>query len=118
MSLLTISMNESRDLYVNRFGSIAVSNDEEAMAEYMTQLLSSLQGEFRFNKQRGMVYMTTIYTAGDAGIASLRASIVKAVNESEVSVLGITELDLAHINTQLRMQMTIATTYGNIYLQV
>ena len=118
MSALTISMNESRDLFMNRFGSVESTADEDAMAEYMTQLLSSLQGEFRFNKQRGMVYMTTIYTTGDAGIPPLRASIINAVNNADVSVLGVASLDLAHIDERLRMQMTIATTYGNIYLQV
>lgn len=117
MSLLSIAMNENRDLFMNRFGNIEVTADENAMADYMTQRLSSLKGEFRFDKQRGMVYMTTVYVNGDAGIAPLRASIIDAVTSSE-NVLGIASLDMAHVDDNLRMQMTVATPYGQIYLQV
>lgn len=44
-----------------------------------------------------MVYMTTIYTTGDEVFQSLCASIINAVNNADVSVLGVASLDLAHI---------------------
>lgn len=118
--MITLSATQaSRDLYLDRFGNLSTSSDEDAMAEYMTQRLSSLVGEFNFDKQRGIPYMTTVYTQGAAGIPALRASILDAISSSE-NVVGIAYLNMSLEGSvdNLRFEVSIATPYGRIAVRV
>jgi hypothetical protein len=115
MSTLTLAMDGNRDLFMNRFSNIETKVDEEAMADYLTQRLSSLVGEFRFNKQRGISYMTTVYTSGKEGIPALRASIIAALS-AEATVAGISYLNMAQTDDSLVFELSVATIYGQVYL--
>lgn len=117
MSTLTLAMDSNRDLFMNRFSSIETKADEEAMADYLTQRLSTLKGEFRFDKQRGIAYMTTVYTSGKEGIPALRANIIAAITASE-NVVGISYLNMAQTEDDLEYELSVATIYGQIYLRV
>lgn len=117
MSLLTLAVNASRDLYVDRFGNLATVTDEDAMAEFLTQRLSSLTGEFRFDKQRGIAYMTTVYTGGKASIPALRANIISALSNTQ-DVVAVSSLALSQEEDNLEFELSVATTYGQIYLRV
>lgn len=118
MSLLTLAVNSSRSLYVDRFGNLATSTDENAMEEFLTQRLSSLTGEFRFDKQRGISYMTTVYSGGKESIPALRANIISALTASQ-EVIAVSSLALAKKeDDNLAFELSVATTYGQIYLRV
>lgn len=117
MSTLTLAMDSNRDLFMNRFSSLETKADEEAMADYLTQRLSSLKGEFRFNKPRGIAYMTTVYTSGKEGIPALRANIIAALSATE-NVVGISYLNMAQAEDDLEFELSVATVYGQVYLRV
>lgn len=117
MSLLTLAVDSSRSLFVDRFGNLATSTDENAMAEFLTQRLSSLTGEFRFDKQRGIAYMTTVYTGGKESIPALRANIISALSNTQ-DVIAVSSLALSQKDDDLQFELSVATTYGQIYLRV
>lgn len=116
MSAVTLGMNESRDLYLDRFGNLVVKTDEDAMADYLTQRLSSLVGEFRFDKQRGLPYMDTVFSGGTEGIAPLRATMISALLSSE-HVVSVAYLDIVVSGSVLMFESGVATEFGNIVLR-
>lgn len=117
MTVLTLAMDGNRDLFMNRFSSLETKTDEEAMADYLTQRLSSLTGEFRFDKQRGVNYMTTVYTSGKEGIPALRANMLAGLSATE-NVIGISYLNMAQAQDDLQFELSVATIYGQVYLRV
>lgn len=91
MSVLTLGVNGSRDLFLDRQGSLTVKMDQDAMSDFLTQRLSTLIGECRYDKAHGLPYMTTVFQTGIDGIAPLSAAMQDALNNSTgvVSVAGI-----------------------------
>lgn len=116
MSTLTLGMDSSRDLYLDRFGNIVTKTDENAMADFLTQRLSNLVGELRYDKTRGIPYMTTVFATGKAGIPAMRASMLDAVKNSE-HILGISYLYLTYDEANLRFELSAATDYGQVALK-
>src|SRR5881396_1830301 len=118
MSTLTLGMNGSRDLYLDRFGNIVTKTDEDAMADYLTQRLSTLVGELRFDKTRGVPYMTTVFASGQAGIAPLRSSFFSILANTE-HVAGVAYINMAvgENPDELQFEASVATDYGQVVLQ-
>ncbi|MNG93051.1 hypothetical protein D3C81_527800 [compost metagenome] len=118
MSTLTLGVtaDASRDLFLDRFGNLVTKTDEEAMADYLTQRLSSMVNEFRFDKSRGIPYMDTVFKSGKEGLPALRASIIEALGNTE-HVLGVAYVLLAYDGTNLQFEISVATEYGQVALQ-
>lgn len=91
MSVLTLGVNGSRDLFLDRQGSLTVKTDQDAMADFLTQRLSTLVGECLYDKAHGIPYMTTVFQSGIDGIAPLTYAMQDALTTSTgvVSVAGI-----------------------------
>lgn len=116
MSAVTLAMGPDRGLYLDRFGNLATKVDEEAMVDLLTQRLSSLVGEFRFDKPRGLPYMDTVFAAGAAGISPYRAAMREALLATE-HVVSVAYIDMNVIGTELFFEAGVATEYGNIVLR-
>lgn len=116
MSALTLGMDDNRDLHLDRFGNLVVKLDEDAMADLLTQRLSSLIGEFRFDKKRGLPYMDTVFAEGTEGISPLRATMISALLATE-HVVSVAYLDIAVSGSELLFECGVATEYGNIVLR-
>lgn len=116
MSAITLGVNGMRDLYLDRFGNLVTKTDEDAMADLLTQRLSSLVGEFRFNKPQGVPYMETVYARGAAGIPAMRAAIRTTLLASE-HVVSVAYLDIDVKGTELFFECGVATDYGKIVLR-
>jgi len=116
MSALTLAMGPDRGLYLDRFGNLAVKVDEEAMADLLTQRLSSLVGEFRFDKPRGLPYMETVFANGADGITPYRAAMLKAIR-AEQHVVSVAYLDMSVVGTELIFECGVVTEYGKIVLR-
>lgn len=117
MSALTLGVDGNRDLFLDRFGNLVTKTNEEAMADYLTQRLSSLVGEFRFDKTRGVPYMDTVFKSGKNGLPALRASFLDILGNTE-HVLGVSYVYLTYDGPEnLQFETSVATEYGQVALQ-
>lgn len=116
MSALTLGMDANRGMYLDRSGNIVTKQDEDAMADLLTQRLSSLLGEFRFDKAGGVPYMQTIYQYGSSAIPTLQSAMINILMQTE-HVVGVAYLDIAVIGDELRFEASVATEYGQVFLQ-
>jgi hypothetical protein len=108
--------DKNRDMYLDRFGNIAMATDATAIAECMTQRLSTLLGELRFDKSAGVNYMETVFSFGEDGLPALNASMRKIALATPY-VTGIVYFDMAIVNEQLVYELSVTTVFGPVVLQ-
>lgn len=115
MSALTLG-DKNRSMYLDRFGNVAVSTDATAVAECLTQRLSTLLGEFRFDKSAGVNYMQTVFSFGEDGIPALNAS-MRSIALATPFVTSIVYFNMAVVDGELSYELSVTTTFGPVVLQ-
>lgn len=116
MSVLTLGVNADNDLWVTASGLLETKVDEAAMSDLITQRLSSLTGEFLFDKARGIPYMETIFLVGRSGVGALRTSMRAALLDTTgvVAVPFIQAVIPADDANELQFTAAVVTEYGII----
>jgi hypothetical protein len=111
MTILTFSVNNQNDIYLDEFGNIAFAYDLTAITQQCAQAAKTLLGEMIYNTNQGIPYFQVLWV----GVPNIN-QYTNALRRAFLAVGGVIEvvsLITSQTDNTLNYTAVIRTTYGN-----
>lgn len=106
--MLTLAVDDFKDLYLDRVGNISMGSDVDALAATCSQVMSTLIGEMLFDSKKGVDYNGTVLSFGEDGIPAFVVSGTSAL----LLVQGVISVVYFYANARGRYVALLETTFG------
>lgn len=110
--MLTLAVNENRDLYLDRGGNIVEARDIDALAATCTQVMSTLTGEMLYDTTKGVNYQGTVFAFGRDGIPAF----VESGTNALLGIDGVVSVVYFYANALGQYSAVVETVFGQTAL--
>lgn len=111
MTILTFSVNDNNDIYLDAIGNIAFAFDLTAIVQQCKQVASTLLGEMVYNVNDGIPFFQVVWV-GVPNVAQYTSALRRAFL-AVGGVLEVVSLITSQANDVLSYTAMIRTIYGN-----
>lgn len=111
MAILTFSVNDANDIYLDSIGNIAFAYDLVAITQQCEQAAKTLLGEMIYNVNQGIPYFQTLWV-GVPNIGQFTGALRRAFLSIN-GVLEVVSLITSQSNNTLSYTAVIRTIYGS-----
>ncbi|WVR18087.1 baseplate wedge subunit [Burkholderia phage Bm1] len=111
--MITISVDENNDIYLDASRNLAMASDKEALRQVCAQVSKAMRGEFLYAQNDGVNYRDFVWTT--AKIVSFEASLSSQLLQLP-GVLDVTDFNVTRDGDLMVYTVNVHTVYGEIPL--